>query len=75
MAREEVARVVEGIEQALRDRLATEVPTREIGEMVMERLRSLDEVAYVRFASVYKEFRDAESFVQEIERLAARDNE
>jgi transcriptional repressor NrdR len=75
VAREEVARVVEGIEQALRDRLATEVPTREIGEMVMERLRSLDEVAYVRFASVYKEFRDAESFVQEIERLAARDNE
>jgi len=75
VAREEVERVVEGIEQALRDRLATEVPTREIGEMVMERLRSLDEVAYVRFASVYKEFRDAESFVQEIERLAARDNE
>jgi transcriptional repressor NrdR len=70
VAREEIERCADEIEQSLRDRLATEVATSEIGEMVMARLRALDEVAYVRFASVYKEFRDADSFVQEIERLA-----
>jgi transcriptional repressor NrdR len=69
VAREEIERVVDEIERTLRDRLATEVPTRELGAMVMDRLRALDEVAYVRFASVYKDFRDADSFVQEIERL------
>jgi len=68
--REEIERCADEIERTLRDRLATEVPTREIGEMAIERLRSLDEVAYVRFASVYKEFRDADSFVQEIEKLS-----
>jgi len=68
--REEIERTADEIEQALRDNLATEVPTREIGEMVIERLRALDEVAYVRFASVYKDFRDADSFVQEIEKLS-----
>ena len=70
VAREEIERAADEIEQTLRDRLATEVATREIGEMVMARLRALDEVAYVRFASVYKEFRDADSFVQEIQKLS-----
>jgi len=68
--REEIERIADEIEGALRDRLATEVPTREIGAMVMERLRRLDEVAYVRFASVYKDFRDVDSFLAEIQALA-----
>ena len=70
VSREDIERVTEEIERALRDRLATEVPARQIGDMVMERLRELDEVAYVRFASVYKDFRDAGSFVEEVRGLA-----
>ena len=46
-----------------------EIPTSVIGEMVMERLKNLDEVAYVRFASVYREFKDVDSFMDEIGRL------
>src|SRR6185437_10433328 len=46
-----------------------EVPSRSIGELVMEELRHLDEVAYVRFASVYRSFQDVEAFREEIERL------
>jgi len=69
VSREDIERIAKEIESALRDRLATEIPTREIGELVMQRLRELDEVAYVRFASVYKEFRDVDSFVEEIRSL------
>jgi transcriptional repressor NrdR len=50
------------IERILYNRLEKEVNSREIGEMVMERLKSIDAVAYVRFASVYQEFEDAEQF-------------
>jgi transcriptional repressor NrdR len=46
-----------------------EVPARSIGELVMEELRQLDEVGYVRFASVYRSFQDAEAFRDEVERL------
>ena len=46
-----------------------EVPARTIGELVMEELRHLDEVGYVRFASVYRSFQDVEAFREEIERL------
>jgi len=70
VSRQDIERVADEVEGALRDRLATEVPARQIGEMVMERLRQLDEVAYVRFASVYKEFRDVDSFLEEIRSLA-----
>jgi len=70
IGREEIGRIVDEVEQVLRDRLNEEVPSSRIGELVMERLRALDEVAYVRFASVYKDFRDAGSFVQEVEGLA-----
>jgi transcriptional repressor NrdR len=52
-----------------------EVPSRVIGELVMEELRQLDEVAYVRFASVYRQFEDVEAFHEEIRRLRdQRDN-
>lgn len=46
-----------------------EIPSRQIGEMVMERLRKLDQVAYVRFASVYRKFKDIDSLMEEIEEL------
>ena len=70
VSREDIERIADELEGALRDRMATEVPARQIGEMVMERLRRLDEVAYVRFASVYKDFRDVDSFLEEIRSLA-----
>lgn len=58
------------IEQSLRTAsFKREVPTAEIGEMIMTRLKDLDEVAYVRFASVYREFKDINTFMNEIERL------
>ena len=57
------------IEADIRNRLEPEVSTEVIGEMVMDALRAIDEVAYVRFASVYKEFRDLSSFLQEIEKM------
>ncbi|MGH1470585.1 MAG: transcriptional regulator NrdR [Cellvibrionaceae bacterium] len=50
-----------------------ELPSRTVGEMVMEQLRQLDQVAYVRFASVYRSFQDVEEFRQEIDRLSEKD--
>jgi transcriptional repressor NrdR len=57
------------IERALRNRLEPEVTSRDIGELVMEKLRTIDEVAYVRFASVYRQFKDITKFKQELEKL------
>lgn len=59
-------KLVAGIEARLQEEGRKEVPSREIGEAVMAALRSLDPVAYVRFASVYREFRDVEEFMREL---------
>ena len=56
----------DGIEQTIQNTLEREVSTDKIGEMVMERIKSIDEVAYIRFASVYRRFQDVGSFVHEI---------
>ena len=61
--------VVNDIEQALQNSMEREIPTETIGELAMERLRRLDEVSYVRFASVYREFRDLNSFMDELAKL------
>jgi transcriptional repressor NrdR len=66
---EQVDRMVEGIERALYNSLDREVPSEAIGEMTMEALRELDPVAYVRFASVYRQFTDIENFRKELEKL------
>lgn len=57
------------IEQELRGRLESEVSSETIGEMVMARLKELDEVAYVRFASVYRQFKDISTFMSELNKL------
>jgi transcriptional repressor NrdR len=62
--------MVTALERELRDRGYDEVPSRVIGERVMEQLRALDPVAYVRFASVYREFADLEGFKELLERLS-----
>ena len=61
-------RIATEIEQTLQNSLEREVSTDRIGEMVMERIKPLDEVAYIRFASVYRRFQDVSSFVHEINR-------
>ena len=57
------------IEQILQNSLEREVSTGQIGELVMERLKPLDEVAYVRFASVYRQFKDIDSFMRELNKI------
>ena len=65
----EIERLVQDVERELRSLLGGEVPSVEIGERVMERLRHLDGVAYVRFASVYREFKDVNEFREQLEQL------
>lgn len=60
------------IERDIRGIMEREVHSRDIGEQVMKRLHDLDEVAYVRFASVYREFRDVQEFMREIEQLVTK---
>ncbi len=59
-------RITTEIEQSIQNTLEREVSTDRIGEMVMERIKPLDEVAYIRFASVYRRFQDVRSFINEI---------
>ncbi len=60
---------VNEIEQVLQNEMEREVSSAEIGELVMERLKKLDEVAYVRFASVYRQFKDINTFMRELNKL------
>ncbi len=71
---EDVEAMVADIESALHGLGQSEVSSRVIGEMVMERLRKLDPVAYVRFASVYRSFTDLETLRREIDNMLARTN-
>ncbi|MCD7948035.1 MAG: transcriptional regulator NrdR [Oscillospiraceae bacterium] len=61
--------IADEVEQAIYNQMQPEIPSTVIGEMVMERLRSVDEVAYVRFASVYRQFKDISTFMDELNRL------
>jgi len=65
----QLERITTEIEQAIQNTLEREVSTDKIGEMVMARIKPLDEVAYIRFASVYRRFQDVGSFVSEINRF------
>ena len=62
-------RLVTEIEQVLQNEMEREVSSAMIGELVMERLKKVDEVAYVRFASVYRQFKDINTFMQELNKL------
>ncbi len=66
---ERLEQLVSEVEKELRTRFDGEVPSQAIGEMVIERLRQVDEVAYVRFASVYRQFTDLRKFREELDRL------
>ena len=64
-----IQEIAEKVDKELRSRPEKEVPTRQIGETVMQYLRDVDQVAYVRFASVYRQFADINNFMQELEAL------
>ncbi len=66
---EQIGMVVEDVVDIVEAQYESEIPSKVIGESVMQRLRTIDQVAYVRFASVYKEFRDVKEFMQEISSL------
>ena len=66
---EQISNLVDQIENALFGREEREISSSVIGEMVMEKLKDLDPVAYVRFASVYREFKDVDTFMQELTKL------
>lgn len=67
----DLERIAEEIEQDLQNSMEREISTEAIGEKVMERLRSVDQVAYVRFASVYRQFKDIDTFMAELSKLLA----
>ncbi|HIY20972.1 MAG TPA: transcriptional regulator NrdR [Candidatus Flavonifractor merdigallinarum] len=62
-------RIADEIEQTLQNEMTREITTTQIGEMVMERLRNVDEVAYIRFVSVYRQFKDISTFMEELRKL------
>ncbi len=76
---QQITKIVDTIERQLENNLRREVPTRELGELVLQQLRDIDEVAYIRFASVYREFVDIGSFFDAISSLTEstdrKDNE
>ena len=65
----ELEKIAAEIEQDLQNSMEREISTEAIGERVMERLRSVDQVAYVRFASVYRQFKDIDTFMAELNKL------
>lgn len=66
---EAMERAVDDIEMTLEAKMVKQISSDEIGEMILDRLKDLDEVAYVRFASVYRRFQDIDSFMAELEEL------
>ena len=66
---EKIEKLVDEVESDLRKRDSVEVESKVVGELVMKKLRNLDKVAYIRFASVYREFEDLDRFTEELEKL------
>ena len=75
ISRDQMDRLVQKVENQLREQLETEVESKKIGELVMPLLMDLDEVAYIRFASVYREFQSKEMFLRELEVMAKKKHE
>ncbi len=69
VAMAKLAEVVDSVEAGLADNPDREISTTQIGEMLMEHLKNLDKIAYVRFASVYRDFQDVEAFLNELKNL------
>lgn len=72
VSRSQIEEIATDIERTVSNNMLTEISSEEIGEMVMERLKTIDEVAYVRFASVYRQFKDISTFLEEINNLMGK---
>jgi len=70
VSRLEIENLVNSIEKRLNNTMTSEISSEEIGELILEKLKSMDEVAYIRFASVYRKFDDINSFIEEIKGLS-----
>jgi transcriptional repressor NrdR len=66
---EQLEMIIDDVENLIRNTPKHEIPTNKIGEFVTEQLRKIDEVSYVRFSSVYKQFKDVNSFMEELNEL------
>ena len=71
----DLERIAAEIEQDLQNGMEREISTEDVGEKVMERLRKVDQVAYVRFASVYRQFKDIDTFKEELNKLLLEDSD
>ena len=69
VSRSQMQNIVDDIEKNISNKMIVEIKSEDIGEMVMERLKNVDEVSYVRFASVYRQFMDINTFMEEIKNL------
>lgn len=69
VSRSQMQSIVDDIEKNISNKMIVEIKSEDIGEMVMERLKNVDEVSYVRFASVYRQFKDINTFMEEIKNL------
>lgn len=69
----QITKLVDDVETEVFNKEVKEIPSTEIGEMVMERLKDVDAVAYVRFASVYREFKDVNTFMNELKRMLSQE--
>lgn len=70
VSRADIDHLVNSIEKKLSNTMTSEISSEVIGEMILDKLKSMDEVAYIRFASVYRKFNDINSFIEEIKRLS-----
>ena len=70
----QMEQIVNEIEAELRNSLSNEISSQHIGVLVMDKLKALDDVAYVRFASVYRDFKDLDTFMRELEELRKQKN-
>jgi transcriptional repressor NrdR len=71
---EKIEEIVENIERQIMRKFDKEVSAGQIGELVMEKLAKLDEIAYVRFASVYRQFKDVSQFMKELKDILNKEN-
>ena len=71
---DEIEKLVSHVETSVCQKMEQEVTSEEIGQLIMEGLKELDEVAYIRFASVYRQFKDVQSFMQELQQLLDTQN-
>lgn len=69
VSRAQVEEIADDIEKNINNQMLTEVKSQYIGELIMEKLKNIDEVSYVRFASVYRQFKDINTFLEEIKNL------